>query len=174
MNQGRSTPRACIHQAESMQTQFTAFNIWVMARACCNYIFIFISPKRQQLTVRKKYNKHRSTGTVHTSATVHLTSVTIQIQIYDPDHDQSLIICSVAHCQPSLKISCKSIWKFLREVADKQIKRQTNRWKNNDENIISLAHVMKQKHKCIHHNMHINKNTLKHADRQSKHTYQKG
>ena len=26
----------------------------------------------------------------------------------------------IGHCQPSLKISCKSIWKFLRKVANRQ------------------------------------------------------
>jgi len=45
--------------------------------------------------------------------------------------------CSLAHCQPSLKISCKSIQKVLRKIANKQSYRQTN----NDENITSLAEV---------------------------------
>jgi len=40
----------------------------------------------------------------------------------DPDHHQNLIICSLAQCQPSVKISCKSIWKFLRKVANRQNK----------------------------------------------------
>ena len=39
-------------------------------------------------------------------------SVSIRIQIHDPDRHQNLIICSSTHCQPSLKISCKSIWSF--------------------------------------------------------------
>jgi len=51
----------------------------------------------------------------------------------DPDRHQNLTICSLAHCQPSLKMSCKSVQKFLRKVANKQI--------NNDENISSLAEV---------------------------------
>jgi len=38
----------------------------------------------------------------------------------DSDRRQNLIICSLAHCQPSLKISCKSVWKFLRKVANRQ------------------------------------------------------
>jgi len=38
----------------------------------------------------------------------------------DPDHQQNLIICSMAHCQPSLKISCKSFRKFSRNVANRQ------------------------------------------------------
>jgi len=42
------------------------------------------------------------------------------IRISDPDHHQNLIICSLAHCQPSLKISCKSIQKFLHNVANEQ------------------------------------------------------
>jgi len=73
----------------------------------------------------------RSTGTVHTYAKVRLTSVAIRIriQIRDPDRHQNLILCSSAHCQPSLKISCKSVWQFLRKVSN------TNRQTNNDENI---------------------------------------
>jgi len=51
----------------------------------------------------------------------------------DPDRHQNLIICSLAHCQPSLKISCKSVSKFLRKVA--------NRHTNNDAYITSLAEV---------------------------------
>jgi len=52
----------------------------------------------------------------------------------DPDRHQNLIICSLAHCQPSLKISCKSVRTFLRKVAnrlttDKQTNKQ--RWKHN-------------------------------------------
>jgi len=41
----------------------------------------------------------------------------------DPDRHQNLIICSMAHCQPSRKISRKSVWKFLHKVANGQ---QTN------------------------------------------------
>jgi len=53
----------------------------------------------------------------------------------DPDRHQNFIVCSLVRCQPFLKISCKSVGKFLREVA----KRQTVRQANNDENITSLA-----------------------------------
>jgi len=52
----------------------------------------------------------------------------------DPDRHRNLIICSLAHCQPSLKISCKSVWKFLRKVANSQT--------NNNENISALAEVI--------------------------------
>ena len=52
----------------------------------------------------------------------------------DPDRHQNLIICSLADCQHSLKISWKSVGKFLRKVANKQI--------NNDENITFLAEVI--------------------------------
>ena len=62
---------------------------------------------------------------MHTSAKARLTSVTIRIQICDLDCHQNLIICSLAHCHPSLKISCKSIWKFLCKVANRQTNRQT-------------------------------------------------
>jgi len=78
----------------------------------------------------------RSTGTVHTSATARLTSVTVKIliiRICDLNCHQNLIICSLAHCQPSLKISCKSVWKFLCKVANRQT--------NNDSYISSLAEI---------------------------------
>ena len=55
----------------------------------------------------------------------------------DPDCHQNLIICSMGHWQPALKILCKSIPKFFRKVANRQTDRQTN----NDENITSLAEV---------------------------------
>jgi len=35
----------------------------------------------------------------------------------DLDRHENLIICSSAHWQNSLKISCKSVRKFLRKVA---------------------------------------------------------
>jgi len=79
---------------------------------------------------------------VHTSTKTHLTSATIRIQICiqicDPDRHQNLTISSLAHCQPSLKISCKSVCKFLRKVAN----RQTNRQTNDDDYISSLAEVI--------------------------------
>jgi len=53
------------------------------------------------------------------------------------------LVYLLAHCQPSLKISCKSVRKFLRKVANRQADRQTN----NDENISSLAEVMNE---CIY------------------------
>jgi len=43
----------------------------------------------------------------------------------DPDCHQNLVICSLAHCQPSLKISRKSIWKFLHKVANRQTMTKT-------------------------------------------------
>jgi len=78
----------------------------------------------------------RSTGTVHTSAKAHLTSVAISVPPSCEsvrDRHRNLIICSLAHCQPSLNISCKSVWKFLHKVANRQT--------NNDESITSLAEV---------------------------------
>ena len=46
----------------------------------------------------------------------------------DKDRHQNLTVCSLANCQRSLKISYKSVPKFLRKVAN----RQTNRQANND------------------------------------------
>ena len=76
----------------------------------------------------------RSAGTVHTSAKARLTSVVIRIRIRirilirirDPNRHENLIVCLLAHCQPSLKISCKSVGKFLHKVANKQTDKQTN------------------------------------------------
>jgi len=61
----------------------------------------------------------------------------ICIRIRDPDRHQNLIICSLAHCQSSLKISCKSVRKFLRNVDNRQTDRQTD----NDDYITSWAEV---------------------------------
>jgi len=68
-----------------------------------------------------------------------MNSIESEKQSLYPDGDryQNLISCSSAHCQPSLKISCKSVETFLHKVANKQTNRQTN----NDENISSLAEV---------------------------------
>ena len=63
----------------------------------------------------------------------------------DPDCHQNLIIRSLAHCQPSLKISCKSVWKFLCKVAN----RQTDK-KNNDENVSSLPEVITDQYWKMH------------------------
>jgi len=78
---------------------------------------------------------------VHTSAKARPTSVMtwirihiqVHIQIPDPDRHQNLIICSLAHCQPTLKISCKSIWKFLCKVANGRQTDSRDRQTNNDD-----------------------------------------
>jgi len=65
----------------------------------------------------KNRKKTRSTVTRwHCIPPQSCVQIRIHIQIRDPDCHQNLIICSLAHCQP-LKISCKSIPKFLRKVA---------------------------------------------------------
>jgi len=46
-------------------------------------------------------------------------------RIRDPDRNQNLIVCSLAHYIPSRKISCKSVQKFLRKVANRQTNTQT-------------------------------------------------
>jgi len=56
----------------------------------------------------------------------------------DLDCHQNLMICLLAHCQHSLKISGKSIQKFLHKVANEQT--------NNNENISSLAELIKGKY----------------------------
>ena len=55
----------------------------------------------------------------------------------DPDRHQNLITCLLVHCQPSLKISCKSVRKFFGKVANRQTDRQTD----NDDYISSSAEV---------------------------------
>jgi len=47
------------------------------------------------------------------------------------DRHQNSIVCSLACCRPSLKISCKPFQKFLHKVANRQTK--TN---NDDYNIL--------------------------------------
>jgi len=55
----------------------------------------------------------------------------------DPDRHQNLIICSfsLADCQPSVKISCKSVARFCAKLL-------TDRQADNDENITCLAEEM--------------------------------
>jgi len=69
------------------------------------------------------------TGTVHTCAKAYVLAVSrygsgsgsvfrsgwirIRIRIRDPDRHQN---CLLPHCQPSLKISCKSIRKFCAKL----------------------------------------------------------
>jgi len=78
------------------------------------------------------YKQTRSTGTAHIPVKARLTSIAIsQCGESARDRHQNLTICSVAHCQHSLGISCKSVWKFLRKVVNRQTDRQTN----NNENI---------------------------------------
>jgi len=64
---------------------------------------------------------------VHTSAKVRLTSVVIQI--HEPDRHQNVIICSLVHCQPSLKISCDLFGSFfcVKLLTDRQTDKQTNK-----------------------------------------------
>ena len=84
-------------------------------------------------------NRTRSTGTVHTSAKAHLTSVTIQMWIWSgsvSDH-QNLTICSVAN-RP---------WKFhanpFRSFCTKLLTdRQTDKQTDNDDYISCLAEVI--------------------------------
>ena len=74
---------------------------------------------------------------MNTSTKARLTSVMIWIQIciHDPDCHQNTTISSLANCQPSLKISCKSVWKLCTKLLrDRQTDKQ-------DNNISSLAEV---------------------------------
>jgi len=59
---------------------------------------------------------------VNTSAKARLTSIAIRIS--DPDRHQNSIVCSLTHCQPFLKIYCKSVQTFLCKVANRQTDKQ--------------------------------------------------
>ena len=109
----------------SQSNHATHYVVWNLVHCCA--------------ALRTRARITRSTGAVHTSAKARLTGVAIRIRlrIRDPDRHQNLIICSMVHCQPSLKISCKSVQKFLGKVAN----RQTNRQTNSDDYISSLVEV---------------------------------
>ena len=64
----------------------------------------------------------RSTGTVHTSTKVHLTSIAIRIR--GPDRHQNLIICSFAHCQPSRKFPANPLSFYTKLLTDRQTDKQ--------------------------------------------------
>jgi len=87
-------------------------------------------PNSESLFTNRGADRTSSTGTMRTSAKARLINVAIWIQIRihiripDPDLHQNLIICSLPDCQPLLEISCKSVWKFLRKVANKQTDKQ--------------------------------------------------
>ena len=66
-----------------------------------------------------KTNKTRSIETVKTSAKARLTTLPV------PPSGENLITCSSAHCQPFLKMSCKSDWKFLRKVDNRKWQNKT-------------------------------------------------
>ena len=81
----------------------------------------------QAVQTPSSWVNHQKHWTVHTSAKARLTSVMIRIRIRirDPDGHQNLSVCSLADCQPSLKMSCKFVWKFFRKVANRQTDGQT-------------------------------------------------
>jgi len=94
----------------------------------------------QKFKIRQQHLKPESLiGTVHTSAKARLTSVVTRIRIRDTDRHQNLVICSLAHCQPSLKISCSFCAKLLTDIANGQTDRQTDK----QITITSLAEVIK-------------------------------
>jgi len=71
-----------------------------------------------------KNQKTRSTGTVHTVTSVKTRLTDVAMCMRDPDRHQNLLIRSLTHYQPFLKISCKSVRKFLRKVANRQTDKQ--------------------------------------------------
>jgi len=72
--------------------------------------------KRVIPLIEKWHSSHktitRSTVPVHTST----KGTSCQCCDMDQHHRQNLIICSLVHCRPSLKISCKSVWKFCTKL----------------------------------------------------------
>ena len=57
----------------------------------------------------------------------------------DPDRHQNLIVCSLAHYQSSLKISCKSYRKILCKFANRRTDKQ-RRKQNEGNNLILSTH----------------------------------
>jgi len=62
--------------------------------------------------------------------------------IRDPHRQKNLVILIIGHWQPFLKIPCKSVWKFLRKVANSQ---KADKQTDDEENITSLAEVISDK-----------------------------
>jgi len=95
----------------------------------------------------------RSTGTMHISTEGRLTSVMIQIHIWihNLDNHQYLLICSLAHCQSSLKISCKSVPKFCAKLLTY---RQTDRQSYRQRRLHNLrvVRILRQKNDNSAHN----------------------
>ena len=93
--------------------------------------------------------QRRATQSFDTTFRISNSDVSGKQSLYpdgDPDRHQNLPICSLTNCRPSLKISCKSVRKFLSEVANRQkTDNQTDRQTNNDENITSLAEVKRNR-----------------------------
>ena len=67
----------------------------------------------------------------------------------DPDHFQNLIISSFYLFRHILKISSKSVHKFLSYLVHKQTNGQTDGQTNPGENITSLAEVISLDLYCI-------------------------
>jgi len=95
----------------------------------------------------KSSKRTTSTWTVHTSAKARLTGVAIRIRIRIRDLDRHLPPkfnhLFIGHCQPSLRMSWKSVRKFFRGklLTDRQTDKQTN---NDDYRTSSLAGVMNE------------------------------
>ena len=105
---------------------------------------------------------------MHTFAKARLTSVAIririQIRVLDPDRHQNLIICplKLAHYQPSLRISCKSVRTFYGKLLTN---RQTNKQRrkhillgggNNEKFWCPFVQIDKSDRLCIR-SMYANK-----------------
>ena len=139
-------------QFSSQQVQSTSAKLVNSEQTYTHTPEVLLQLKREQTSLQKtqiKYkNKTRSTGTVHTSVKASLTSVSIRIYgsgsvsgSVDPYRHQNLIVCSLANCQPSLKISRKSVRTFLRKVASGQTNRQTTTEVNITELGIKLCEL---------------------------------
>jgi len=110
-----------------------SINLYTVCQKGCRYIFA------GNFTICRPIFKNilsadsvvtRSTETAPTSAKARFDTIAIRIRIRirvcirDPDRHQNLIICLLAYYQPFLKISCKSVRKFLRKVANRQTDKQ--------------------------------------------------
>ena len=116
-------------------------------------LFIIITQEKKNMTfillllvLKQENQKHWNSAYLHEGTFMNVAIRQIRIEIRDLDRHQNLNVCSMIHCQSSLKISCKSVRKILRKVTNRQTDRQANRQANNDDYITSLAEVIRAVH----------------------------
>ena len=107
----RTQPKTLQMHTSKSTYIFTHIYIFFTDKNFCNFLSQLLQWFQYENTWYTKSN-----GTVHTSTKACFTSVTTQIRICDLDRHQNSIICLSTHCQSSLKILYKSVWKFMCKV----------------------------------------------------------